>query len=90
MSRKMPATWVDFKKQFEAHWLTSSFEVEMITKWYNLNVTGCCNLEEYTTKFWNVLLPVESYKKVSLKEQVEKYCCGLPYELRDYCTKSKV
>ena len=37
-----------------------------------------------------MLLPVESYKKVLLKERVEKYCCGLPYELRDYCTKSEV
>ena len=43
-----------------------------------------------TTKFWNALLPVESYRIVSLKEQVEKYYCDLPSELHDYCIKTKL
>ena len=31
-----------------------------------------------------------SYRVVPLTEQIEKYCCGLPKELRNYCTKIKV
>ena len=27
---------------------------------------------------------------VPLKEQVEKYCCGLPIELRDYCMETNM
>ena len=36
------------------------------------------------------MLPVTSYRVVPLTEQIEKYCCGLPKELRNYCTKTKV
>ena len=75
---------------FAAHWLTSTFEVEVMTQWHKLSAEGCRNLDEYTTKFWNALLLVDSYRTVFLKEQVDKYCCGLSLELRDYCTKTMV
>ena len=81
---------MDFKRAFAANWLTSTFEVEVMTQWHKLSSNGCKDLAEYTRKFWDALLPVESYKMVPLKEQVEKYCCGLPIELRDYCIKTKV
>ena len=45
---------------------------------------------EYNKKFWDALLPVTSYMNVSLAEQIEKYCCDLPKEIRDYCIKTNV
>ena len=36
------------------------------------------------------LASVTSSRVVPLTEQIEKYCCGLPKELRNYCTKTKV
>ena len=75
---------------FAAHWMTSTFEVKVMTQWHKLSADGCRNLDEYITKFWNALLLVESYRTISLKEHVEKYYCGLPSELQDYCIKTKV
>lgn len=83
MQGKAPLTWVEFKRAFAANWLLSTFEVEVMTQWHNLSSDGCKDLED-------ALLLVESYKMVPSKEQVEKYCCGLPIELRDYCIKTKV
>ena len=61
-----------------------------MTQQHNLSADDCRNLDDYTRKFWDALLPVESYRVVTFRERVEKYCCRLPKELRDYCTKTKV
>ena len=55
-----------------------------------MDASKCKDLEDYNKKFWKALLPVTSYRIVPLTEQIEKYCCGLPKELRNYCTKTKV
>ena len=85
-----PATWVQFKQVFASAWLTNTFEVEVMTRWHKLDAANCENLEEYNKKYWEALLPVSSYREVSLSERIEKYCCGLPTEIRDYCTKTNV
>ncbi|MCO5563833.1 hypothetical protein L7F22_017482 [Adiantum nelumboides] len=84
-----PATWVDFKQAFAPLWLTSTFEVDVITAWHKLDCRDCNDLEENNQKFWDVLLPVTSFRYVPFVEQVEKYTCGLPKELRNYCIKTK-
>ena len=84
-----PATWVEFKQAFAPLWLTSTFEVDVITAWHKLDCRDCNDLEEYNQKFWDVLLPVTSFRYVPFVEQVEKYTCGLPKELRNYCIKQK-
>ena len=33
---------------------------------------------------------MSSYRTVPLLEKIEKYCCGLPEAIRNYCTKTKV
>ena len=85
-----PATWVQFKQQFSFAWLTNTFEVDVMTAWHKLDAANCNNSEEYNKKFWDALLPVTSYRTVPLSEQIEKYCCGLPKEIRDYCIKTNV
>ena len=44
-------------------------------------------LEKYNQKFWDAFLPVASFRMVTLQEQLEKYCCGLPKQLKRYCIK---
>ncbi|MCO5593692.1 hypothetical protein L7F22_047709 [Adiantum nelumboides] len=56
-----------------------------MTEWHQLNAATCKNLDDFNRKFWKALLPVASYKFVTLTEQIEKYCCGLPKGLRKYC-----
>lgn len=85
-----PHTWVEFKEVFSESWLTTTFEVDVLTAWHSLTSASCRILKEYKEKFWCALVPVSSYRIVTLTEQVEKYCCGLPKEIRDYCTKSTV
>ena len=85
-----PATWVEFKQAFATLWMTSTFEVDVITAWHQLDSRDCHNLEEYNKKFWDAFLPVTSFRHVPFVEQVEKYTCGLPKELRDYCIKTRV
>ncbi|MCO5560645.1 hypothetical protein L7F22_014262 [Adiantum nelumboides] len=58
--------------------------------WNQLSSVNCESLEEYNQMFWNAFLPISSFKMVPLTEQVEKYCCGLPKGIRDYCTKTSV
>ncbi|MCO5576412.1 hypothetical protein L7F22_030222 [Adiantum nelumboides] len=87
---QVPSTWVQFKQIFAPAWLTSVFEVDVMTAWNQLSSVNCESLEEYNQMFWNAFLPVSSFKMVPLTEQVEKYCCGLPKGIRDYCTKSNV
>ncbi|MCO5573582.1 hypothetical protein L7F22_027354 [Adiantum nelumboides] len=87
---QVPSTWVQFKQIFAPAWLTSAFEVDVMTAWNQLSSVNCESLEEYNQMFWNAFLPVSSFKMVPLTEQVEKYCCGLPKGIRDYCTKTNV
>ncbi|MCO5566335.1 hypothetical protein L7F22_020012 [Adiantum nelumboides] len=87
---QVPSTWVQFKQIFARAWLTSAFEVDVMTAWNQLSFVNCESLEEYNQMFWNAFLPVSSFKMVPLTEQVEKYCCGLPKGIRDYCTKTSV
>ena len=61
-----------------------------MTAWHKLDAANYANLEEYNNKFWKALLPVSSYQHVPLSERIEKYCCGLPKEIHDYCTKTRV
>lgn len=89
-SGRPPLTWVDFKTLFVSIWMTSSFEVDVITAWRNLSSQGLSNLDEYVKKFWTALHSLNSFRPVSLVKQVETFCCGLPKELRDYCIKNKV
>ena len=79
-----------FKQLFSHLWLTSTFEVDVITAWRGLSSRDCPTLEVYVKKFWDALLPIASYRQVPLIEQVETFCCGLPKELRDYCIKKRV
>ncbi|MCO5579289.1 hypothetical protein L7F22_033143 [Adiantum nelumboides] len=88
---QVPSTWVQFKQIiFAPTWLTSAFEVDVMTAWNQLSSLNCESLEEYNQMFWNAFLPISSFKMVPLTEQVEKYCCGLPKGIRDYCTKTSV
>ncbi|MCO5571715.1 hypothetical protein L7F22_025462 [Adiantum nelumboides] len=87
---QVPSTWVQFKQIFAPAWLTSAFEVDVMTAWNQLSSVNRECLEEYNQMFWNAFLPVNSFKMVPLTEQVEKYCCGLPKGIRDYCTKTSV
>ncbi|MCO5602619.1 hypothetical protein L7F22_056753 [Adiantum nelumboides] len=87
---QVSSTWVQFKQIFAPAWLTSAFEVDVMTAWNHLSSVNCEILEEYNQMFWNAFLPVSSFKMVPLTEQVEKYCCGLPKGIRDYCTKTSV
>ena len=87
---KAPLTWVDFKRVFAANWLASTFEVDVMTQWHKLNSNDYMNLDDYTKKLRDALLPIESYRLVTLKEQVKMYYCELPKHLRDYCTKTRL
>ncbi|MCO5610284.1 hypothetical protein L7F22_064520 [Adiantum nelumboides] len=85
-----PSTWIYFKQIFASAWLSDDFEADVMTEWHQLNAATCKNLDDFNRKFWKVLLPVTSNRFVSLTEQIEKYCCGLPKGLRKYSTKTKV
>ncbi|MCO5547062.1 hypothetical protein L7F22_000503 [Adiantum nelumboides] len=99
----VPSTWVQFKQIFAPAWITNTFEVDVMTAWITntfevdvmtawnqLTAINCESLEEYNAKFWDALLPVSSFKMVPLAEQTEKYCCGLPKDIKKYCTKTSV
>ena len=60
----------------------------MYIAWNQSDSTKCNSLEEYNKMFSKTLLPVTSSRHVPLSEQIEKYCCGLPKDLRDYVTKT--
>lgn len=62
------ATLVEFKQMFSAAWLSTTFEVDVMTAWYELSAATCKSLEEYNKKFWQALLPIESYKEMPLIE----------------------
>ncbi|MCO5558673.1 hypothetical protein L7F22_012259 [Adiantum nelumboides] len=81
---QVPSTWVQFKQIFAPAWLTSAFEVDVMTAWNQLSSVNCENLEEYNQMFWNAFLPVSSFKMVPLTEQVEKYCCALRRDVDAY------
>ncbi|MCO5571836.1 hypothetical protein L7F22_025584 [Adiantum nelumboides] len=84
------STWIYFKQIFASAWLSDEFEADVMTEWHQLNAATCKNLDNFNRKFWKALLPVTSYRFVTLTEQIEKYCCGLRKGLRKYCTKTKV
>ncbi|MCO5577644.1 hypothetical protein L7F22_031475 [Adiantum nelumboides] len=86
----VPSTWVQFKQTFAPAWITNTFEVDVMTAWNQLSAINCESLEEYNAKFWDALLPVSSFKMVTLAEQIEKYCYGLPKGIKKYCTKTRV
>ncbi|MCO5573307.1 hypothetical protein L7F22_027076 [Adiantum nelumboides] len=86
----VPSTWVQFKQIFAPAWITNTFEVDAMIVWNQLSAVNCESLEEYNAKFWDALLPVSSFKMVTLAEQIEKYCCGLPKGIKKYCMKTSV
>ncbi|MCO5549134.1 hypothetical protein L7F22_002600 [Adiantum nelumboides] len=86
----VPSTWIQFKQILALAWITSTFEVDVMTAWNQLSAINCDSLEEYNAKLWYALLPVSSFKMVPLAEQIEKYCCGLPKGIKKYCTKTSV
>ena len=48
---RAPTTWVEFKQVFSATWLTTTFEMDVMTAWHKLDAAHCANLEEYNNKF---------------------------------------
>ncbi|MCO5605150.1 hypothetical protein L7F22_059330 [Adiantum nelumboides] len=69
---QVPSTWVQFKQIFALAWLTSAFEVDVMTAGNQLSSVNCESLEEYNQMFRNAFLPVSSFKMVPLTEKVEK------------------
>lgn len=58
-----------------------------MSAWNQLKFEEWKTLDQYNQKFWDACFPVASYRYVTLPEQIEKYCCGLPVELKHYCIK---
>ena len=90
LSGQPPLTWMDFKKLFIHTWMSSLFEVDVVTAWKTLSSKNCITLDEYVNRFCEALHAYNAFRLVTLFEQVETFCCGLPKELRDYCIKNKV
>ncbi|MCO5550114.1 hypothetical protein L7F22_003594 [Adiantum nelumboides] len=46
-------------------------------------------VDAYCERFWSAFLPASSFKKISFKEQIERFTLGLPTEIRDHCLEQK-
>ncbi|MCO5610125.1 hypothetical protein L7F22_064360 [Adiantum nelumboides] len=46
-------------------------------------------VDAYCEKFWSAFLPASSFKKISFREQIERFTLGLPTEIRDHCLEQK-
>ncbi|MCO5554282.1 hypothetical protein L7F22_007810 [Adiantum nelumboides] len=46
-------------------------------------------VDAYCERFWSAFLPASSFKKISFREQIERFTLGLPIEFRDHCLEQK-
>ncbi|MCO5554655.1 hypothetical protein L7F22_008188 [Adiantum nelumboides] len=46
-------------------------------------------VDAYCERFWSAFLPASSFKKISFREQIERFTLGLPTEIRDHCLEQK-
>ncbi|MCO5586958.1 hypothetical protein L7F22_040903 [Adiantum nelumboides] len=46
-------------------------------------------MDAYCERFWSAFLPASSFKKISFREQIERFTLGLPTEIRDHCLEHK-
>ncbi|MCO5585602.1 hypothetical protein L7F22_039537 [Adiantum nelumboides] len=86
----VPSTYAQFKQIIARAWITNTFKVDAMAAWNQLTAMNCETFEEYNTKFSNEPLPMSFFKIMPLSEQIEKYCCGLPKRIGNYCRKTNV
>ncbi|MCO5580957.1 hypothetical protein L7F22_034831 [Adiantum nelumboides] len=46
-------------------------------------------VDAYCERFWSAFLLASSFKKISFREQIERFTLGLPTEIRDHCLEQK-
>ncbi|MCO5604086.1 hypothetical protein L7F22_058244 [Adiantum nelumboides] len=80
---------VEYKKLFISSWLTQEYERDIRAAWNHLRMTKRDTVDAYCERFWSAFLPTSSFKKISFREQIERFTFGLPTEIRDHCLKQK-
>ncbi|MCO5576631.1 hypothetical protein L7F22_030446 [Adiantum nelumboides] len=46
-------------------------------------------VDAYCERFWSTFLPVSSFKKISFRDQIERFTLGLLTEIQDHCLEQK-
>ncbi|MCO5611235.1 hypothetical protein L7F22_065486 [Adiantum nelumboides] len=89
LNKTVPVKWLKFKKLFISSWLMQEYEPDIRAAWNHLRMTKGDTVEVYCERFWSAFLPASSFKKISFREQIERFTLGLPTEIRDHCLEQK-
>ncbi|RYA46730.1 hypothetical protein [Enterobacter cloacae complex sp. GF14B] len=81
LSKTVPVKWLKFKKLFISSWLTQEYERDIRAAWNHLRMTKKDTINAYCERFWSSFLPASSFKKISFREQIERFTLGLPTEI---------
>ncbi|MCO5549322.1 hypothetical protein L7F22_002790 [Adiantum nelumboides] len=65
------------------------YERDIRTAWNHLRMTKRDTVDAYCERFCSAFLPASSFKKISFREQIERFTLGLPTEIRDHCLEQK-
>ncbi|MCO5553322.1 hypothetical protein L7F22_006843 [Adiantum nelumboides] len=88
-NKTAPVKWLKFKKLFISSWLTQEYERDIRAAWNHLRMTKRDTVDAYCERFWSAFLPASSFKKISVREQIERFTLGLPIEIRGHCLEQK-
>ncbi|MCO5553397.1 hypothetical protein L7F22_006918 [Adiantum nelumboides] len=89
LNKTAPVKWLKFKKLFISSWLKQEYEHDIRAAWNHLRMTKRDTVDAYCERFWSAFLPASSFKKISFREQIERFTLGLPTEIRDHCLEQK-
>ncbi|MCO5569121.1 hypothetical protein L7F22_022829 [Adiantum nelumboides] len=74
---RKPKSWEDFKKAFYGQFLPPDFEKEVKKEWDRLSQDENESVSAYVDKYWEILLKVTPFKKISDEEKMRKFETGL-------------
>ncbi|MCO5584291.1 hypothetical protein L7F22_038215 [Adiantum nelumboides] len=89
LNKTAPLKWLKFKKLFISSWLTQEYERDIRAAWNHLRMTKRDTGDAYCERFWSAFLPASCFKKMSFREQIERFTLSLPTEIRDHCLEQE-
>ncbi|MCO5605940.1 hypothetical protein L7F22_060126 [Adiantum nelumboides] len=79
---RIPRSWKSFVRMLQAQFLPVHFKRNVKMEWDRLWQRKNESLEEYTKRFWELLLKVQHFKRIGNSEKLRKFQGSLHFKLR--------
>ncbi|MCO5582216.1 hypothetical protein L7F22_036108 [Adiantum nelumboides] len=79
---KTSKSWRSFVRMLQAQFLPVHFKRDVKMEWDRLWQRKKESLEEYTKRFWELLLKIQHFKKIGNSEKLRKFQGDLHFKLR--------